>query len=315
MSAVIKVEGLARHFGPVKAVDGLTFRVQDGEVFGLLGPNGAGKTTTVRLLNGVLTPSDGRARVLDLDPAARGCTLRRQTGVLTETPSLYERLTARENLAIFGALYDVPEPELSRRVDELMGFFDLSGRADDRVGGFSKGMKQRLALARALFHEPPLLFLDEPTAGLDPEAARQVTQLIQELSQQQGRTIFLCTHNLSEAQRLCNRVAVINQGRLLALGTMTQLARTLWRGLWLDIEFRVPLDGAVADGLRLTPGVSDVQLDARHLAVRVESDEAVPRVVASLVGQGAQIMRVNPRQYSLEDIYFELQSQQKENAS
>jgi len=315
MTTVIQIEQLAHHFGPVKAVDGLTFRVEEGEVFGLLGPNGAGKTTTVRLLNGVLLPSGGRTRVLGLDPITQGCELRRQTGVLTETPSLYERLTARENLAIFGALYGLREPRLSRRVDELLEFFELSGRADDKVGGFSKGMKQRLALARALFHEPPLLFLDEPTAGLDPEAARQVTQMIQQLSHQKGRTVFLCTHNLSEAQRLCDRVAVMNQGRLLALGTLADMARTLWRGLWVDIEFRTPLAGAVADKLRATRGVSEVQLEAMHLAVRVESDEVVPGLVASLASQGAQIMRVNPRQYSLEDIYFALQNQQKEDRS
>lgn len=313
MTTVIEVEQLARHFGPVKAVDGLTFSVEEGEVFGLLGPNGAGKTTTVRLLNGVLTPSGGRARVLGLDVVAQGCELRRQTGVLTETPSLYERLTARENLATFGALYGVPEPKLSHRVDKLLDFFELSGRANDRVAGFSKGMKQRLALARALFHEPPLLFLDEPTAGLDPEAARQVTQMIQQLSHEAGRTVFLCTHNLAEAQRLCDRVAVMNQGRLLALGTVAELARTLWSGLWVDIEFRTPLAGAVADKLRIMPGVSEVQLNLTHLAVRVESDEVVPMVVATLATQGGQIMRVNPREHSLEEIYFELQ--QRENRS
>lgn len=315
MTTVIEVEQLARYFGPVKAVNELTFCVQEGEVFSLLGPNGAGKTTTVRLLNGVLSPSGGRAHVLGLDPVAQGCELRRQTGVLTETPSLYERLTARENLAIFGALYGVSEPGLSGRVDELLDFFELSQRANDRVGEFSKGMKQRLALARALFHEPPLLFLDEPTSGLDPEAARQVTQMIQQLSHQKGRTVFLCTHNLSEAQRLCDRVGVMNQGRLLALGTLAELARTLWRGLWVDIEFRTPIADAVADKLRATRGVSDVQLDAMHLAVRVENDEVVPQMVASLASQGAQIMRVNPRQHSLEDIYFALQNQQRENRS
>lgn len=313
MTTVIEVEQLARYFGPVKAVDGITFCVEEGEVFGLLGPNGAGKTTTVRLLNGVLTPSDGQARVLGFDPVTQGCQLRQQTGVLTETPSLYERLTAQENLALFGALYGVLGAKLSRRVDELLEFFELSKRANNRVGGFSKGMKQRLALARALLHEPPLLFLDEPTSGLDPEAARQVTQMIQQLSHQKGRTVCLCTHNLSEAQRLCDRVAVMNEGRLLALGTLAELPRTLWRGLWVDIEFRTPLADTVADKLRATRGVSDVQLDAMHLAVRVESGEAVPMVVASLASQGAQIMRVNPRQYSLEDIYFELQKQLREN--
>ncbi len=208
---VIETESLSRSFGPVRAVDGPTFQVYEGEVFGLLGPNGAGKTTTVRLLNGVLRPSGGRARVLGLDPVQDGCRLRQQTGVLTETPSLYERLTARENLSLFGALYGIPETKLSRRVARMLEEFGLADRADGRVGEFSKGMKQRLALARALLHEPPLLFLDEPTAGLDPEAARQVTEMIARLSRKEGRAVFLCTHNLTEAQRLCDRVAVMGR--------------------------------------------------------------------------------------------------------
>ena len=313
MAAMIEVEQLVRHFGPVRAVDGLTFSVDEGEVFGLLGPNGAGKTTTVRLLNGVLTPSAGKARVLGLDPVTQGSALRRQTGILTETPSLYERLTARDNLTTFGALYDMSEPGLSQRVNEMLDLFQLSGRADDRVGEYSKGMKQRLALARALLHEPPLLFLDEPTAGLDPEAARQVTQMIEQLSHQKGRTVVLCTHNLSEAQRLCDRVAMMDQGRMPALGTLAELARTVWRGLWVDVEFKVPLAGAAVDELRAVRGVSEVQLDAAHMAVRVDGDDVIPAVVTNLAGHGAQIMRVNPRQPSLEDIYFELRDQRKED--
>ena len=309
MAIVIQANELARHFGDIKAVDGLTFAIEEGEVFGLLGPNGAGKTTTVRLLNGVLKPSAGQARVLGFDPATKGCELRRQTGVLTETPSLYERLTARQNLTIFGALYSVPEPALSRRVTELLDFFQLSERADDKVGGFSKGMKQRLALARALLHEPPLLFLDEPTAGLDPEAARQVTDLIQQLSHQQGRTVLLCTHNLDEAQRLCDRVGVMNRGRLLAMGALAELARTLWQGLWVDVELRTSPPAEAAAALRGVPGVDEVEGEAVRWAVRVSGDEVIPAVVAALVAQGASIMRVNPRQHSLEDIYLKLQKE------
>jgi len=309
MAIVIQANELARHFGDIKAVDGLTFAIEEGEVFGLLGPNGAGKTTTVRLLNGVLKPSTGQARVLGFDPATEGSELRRQTGVLTETPSLYERLTARQNLTIFGALYSVPEPALSRRVTELLDFFQLSERADDKVGGFSKGMKQRLALARALLHEPPLLFLDEPTAGLDPEAARQVTDLIQQLSHQQGRTVLLCTHNLDEAQRLCDRVGVMNRGRLLAMGALAELARTLWQGLWVDVELRTSPPAEAAAALRGVPGVDEVEGEAVRWAVRVSGDEVIPAVVAALVAQGASIMRVNPRQHSLEDIYLKLQKE------
>ena len=312
MTTVIQVEQISRDFGHIKAVDGLTFSVQEGEVFGVLGPNGAGKTTTVRLLNGVLSPSAGRAEVLGLDPATRGIELRRHTGVLTETPSLYERLTARQNLKVMGALYGVPDDALPGRVDELLTFLSLSDRADDKAGGFSKGMKQRLALARALIHDPDLLFLDEPTAGLDPEAARHVSQFIEQLSHQRGRTVFLCTHNLGEAQRLCDRVAVINQGRLLALGTLSELARTLWRGLWLDIELMAPPSAGLIDHLRAMSGVVEVQSEQVRFAIQVEREELVPAVVAAVAGQGGLVMRVNPREHSLEEIYFEIQDQEKE---
>ncbi len=311
MTNVIEMRELSREFGHVKALNGFSCDVHEGEVFGLLGPNGAGKTTTVRLLNGVLAPTSGQARVLGFDPVTQGTDLRRRTGVLTETPSLYERLTARDNLTIFGKLYGVKEPKLTARVNELLDLFGLAERADDRAGGFSKGMKQRLALARALLHEPELLFLDEPTAGLDPEAARHVMQLIAQLSRQKGRTVLLCTHNLDEAQRLCDRVAVMNKGALLAAGTLADLARTLWREAWVDVTLREPLTNQQITAVRAQREVSDVQVDGETLAVKVTSDDSVPMLIITLAGLGAQMMRVNPRQHTLEEVYFELQEQQK----
>jgi ABC-2 type transport system ATP-binding protein len=307
MSPTIQADGLTRFFGDLKAVDAVTFTVEAGEVFGLLGPNGAGKTTLVRLLNGVLAPSAGTARVLGCDVAAQGDAIRKRTGVLTETPSLYERLTARDNLRFFGTMYGVPEADLSRRVDELLEMFDLTARAKDRVGGFSKGMKQRLALARTLIHQPELLFFDEPTAGLDPEAARQVTELIEKLSQEAGRTVFLCTHNLEEAQRLCSRVAVINKGHLLAVGTPEQLASDLWKGFWIDFTLKVkPGDGLLVN-LGALDGVLNLNLDDTHLAVQISDVMLTPRVVGRVVELGGQIMKVAPREHSLEEIYFTLQ--------
>jgi ABC-2 type transport system ATP-binding protein len=273
----------------------------------MLGPNGAGKTTTVRILNGVLSPSGGSVQVLGLEPAAHGGRLRQQTGVLTEMPSLYERLTAQENLMTFGALYGVPAGRLPGRVADLLDQFGLAERAGDLVGGFSKGMKQRLALARALLHEPALLFLDEPTAGLDPEAAHQVTRLIERLSHQQGRTVFLCTHNLDEAQRLCDRVAVLNRGRLLAVGSPEELARTLWRGQWVDVELEQAPPPALLAVLPGLAGVVQFQVQGRDLAVQVDGLASVPDLVAALVAHESRILRVNPRQHSLEEIYFEIQ--------
>jgi ABC-2 type transport system ATP-binding protein len=311
MAAVIEAENLSRHFGSLKAVDGLTFNVEAGEVFGMLGPNGAGKTTTVRLVNGLLAPTSGTVRALGLDPVKQGDAVRAQTGVLTETPSLYERLSARDNLLLFGNLYGVPKDKLNARVDSMLADFGLAGRAKDKAGGYSKGMKQRLAIARALLHEPQILFLDEPTAGLDPEAARHVTDLIEQLSSERGRTVLLCTHNLTEAQRLCDRVAVMSQGRALALGSLEQLSHELWRSTWVDVELKTaPADSLLAN-LRGAAGVKEVALDNLTLAVQVEAEDAIPNTVAQIASLGGEIMRVNPREHSLEEIYFELQKQNR----
>ena len=305
----IQIDKLTRHFGNLKAVDGVTLTVERGEVFGVLGPNGAGKTTMVRLLNGVLAPTAGTCRVLGFDPTTQGSEVRRRTGVLTESPALYERMTARENLRFFGTLYGVPEDKLVSRADAMLEAFGLDERADDRVGGFSKGMKQRLALARALLHEPEALFLDEPTAALDPEAARRVTELVMEFSHQAGRTVFLCTHYLPEAQRLCDRVAVLNRGRLIAIGTLAELARTLWHGTWVDIECLAAPDPDLIAALRTLPGVTDARPEGTRLAVQVEDEARIPAAVTALVAHGAQVLRVNPREHTLEEVYFELQSE------
>jgi ABC-2 type transport system ATP-binding protein len=307
MTHAIEAEGLSRNFGSIQAVKEVSFSVAAGEVFGLLGPNGAGKTTLVRLLNGILEASSGKARVLGYDVASQGTEVRARTGVLTETPSLYERLTARQNLTFFGTMYGVPQTELARRVDEMLTLFGLAERADDKAGGFSKGMKQRLALGRTLIHQPQVLFFDEPTAGLDPEAARQVTDLIEQLSHEAGHTIFLCTHNLDEAQRLCTRVGIINKGHLLAAGTPTELARDLWQTTWVDFTLKVkPGDGLLVN-VGALEGVSDIKLDDTHLSVELKDDDWIPRVVAKVVEMGGQIIRVNPREHSLEEIYFTLQ--------
>jgi ABC-2 type transport system ATP-binding protein len=310
MKLVIEADHLQRSFGSQKAVDGLTFTVQAGEVFGLLGPNGAGKTTTVRLLNGILPPSAGSARVFELDPATQGEQVRRRTGVLTETPSLYERLSARDNLEFFATLHEIPASDLARRVNEMFAFFELSSRADDKVETFSKGMKQRLALARALIHKPPLLFLDEPTSGLDPEAAQQVNDMIASLSRASGQTVVLATHNLVEAQRLCDRVAILNRGRILALGSLKDLARTLWPVTWVDIVFHVKPAPDIAAALLARPGVIQVQVDDAKCAaaVQVENEDRIPDVVRFLVQQNTSILKVHPREYTLEDIYFALQA-------
>ncbi|MCC6904806.1 MAG: ABC transporter ATP-binding protein [Anaerolineae bacterium] len=305
---VIETWGLVRRFGEVTAVNGLTLEVRRGEVFGFLGHNGAGKTTTVRLLNGVLSASDGKVRVLGLDPALEGPALRRRTGVLTENPSLDERLSARENLEIYAALYDVPVAETRRRVADLMGQFDLGERAGDKAGSYSKGMKQRLALARALLHAPELIFLDEPTAGLDPVAARDVRELIMHLSREEGRTVFLCTHNLVEAQRLCDRVAVLDSGRLIAIGTPAELGQKVGQRRTVEVEASRETVQQALSLLRAMPGLAEVQTGDHGSVISFSGvpHEGIPRVVAALVEAGVRLYRVTPQEPSLEDIYFAL---------
>lgn len=308
MNPIVETNKLQRSFGEHTAVNEMTFHVKQGEVFGLLGPNGAGKTTTVRLLNGILPPSAGTARVFGFDPAVDGESIRRKTGVLTETPALYERLSARDNLEFFATLQEIPESDLVYRVDEMLEFFELSHRAKDKVETFSKGMKQRLALARALIHNPPLLFLDEPTSGLDPEAAQQVNDLIAGLTKQNGQTVILATHNLTEAQRLCDRVAIMNKGKILALGSLDELARKLWPVTWVDIKlYKAPAEN-VSDLLKTHRGVIQVTVENEALSVQVEKEDVIPAVVRFIVEQGAAIYKVNPRDYTLENIYFALQA-------
>lgn len=308
---IILTSGLTRRFGETLAVADLTLEVYAGEIFGFLGHNGAGKTTTVRMLNGVLASNAGSARVLGLDPQADGPALRRRTGVLTETPSLDERLTAHDNLRIYADLFGVPRAEVNRRVEELLAIFELADRADEKVGGYSKGMKQRLALARALLHRPELLFLDEPTTGLDPLAARRVRDMIAQQAHQQGHAVFMCTHNLVEAQRLCDRVAVMEQGRLVALGTPAELARRLVRNLRLEIEVLPEQMAQAQETLRALPALARGSITTENggLAVGGISREAIPELLAGLVQSGVRIYKAAAQEPSLEDVYFALHDQ------
>lgn len=309
MKSVIETRQLVKEYGSLRAIDQLSLIVEEGEVFGLLGPNGAGKTTMIRVLNGVLSREGGDVSVLGLDPQVHGDAIRQNTGVLTEAPALYERLSARENLRFTGRMWSIPENELDARVNDSLAMFDLSDRADDRVGGFSKGMKQRIALARALLSRPPLLFLDEPTSGLDPESARQVNSLIETLSRSGSHTVFLCTHLLHEAQRLCNRVAVIHQGWLLALGSPAELARDLFPEVRLMIGFVEELPANILAEAAQLDFVGEIsKSENQSLLVQIRDQVSVPVLIAWLVNKGARICSVVPREVTLEDVYFALQN-------
>ena len=305
---VIQISSLSRRFGEKNAVDHLTLDVQSGEIFGFLGHNGAGKTTTVRLLNGVLEPTSGQAYVFGLDPQTKGPAVRAQTGVLTETPSLDERLTARDNLSIYADLYNVPRTDVRGRVNSLLTEFDLADRADEKVGGYSKGMKQRLALARALLHRPQVLFLDEPTAALDPVAARHLHSLVENLARHEGCTVFLCTHNLVEAQKLCDRVAVMEHGRLVALGTPSDLTRQYVRRLDVDLEVDpIQMDLALQT-LQELPQlvVSSPKREKELLTMTLAGREAIPELLSILMQKGLRVHRIAPQEANLEEVYFTL---------
>ncbi|UCE95693.1 MAG: ABC transporter ATP-binding protein [Candidatus Bathyarchaeota archaeon] len=226
MKVVIHTDHLSKYYGKggeIKAVDELDLEVYDGETFGLLGPNGAGKTTTVRLLNCIIKPTSGTATVNGFNILKEETAVKQVTGLLAESPGLYEKLSAYEFLEFMGALYNVPSDILIERIDDLLKLFSLHERRDYLLEGYSRGMKQKILIASALIHDPPILFLDEPTSMLDPRAALMVKDLIKTLSDTAGKTIFICSHILPIVEELCDRIGIINQGRLIALGTVDEI--------------------------------------------------------------------------------------------
>jgi ABC-2 type transport system ATP-binding protein len=308
VSAAVQTDDLTRSFPSGIALDGLTLEAQQGEVLALLGPNGAGKTTTVRLLNGILVPDRGRALVLGMDPRVDPDGVRRRTGVLTEHAGLDERLTARENLVLTGRMRQLDRRTVEQRTDELLERFGMSDRADVAVQGTSTGQRKRLALARALLHDPDVLFLDEPTSGLDPSATRDVIDLIGSLATEHGRTVVLCTHFLGEAGRLAHRMAILDRGTLHAFGRPDEIAASLWQGVDAEIELDGPVDDATADALRNSRGVIMVAPTPDGALVRVESRDVVPQLVRVLVERGVEVFGARAKQPTLEDVYFAIEA-------
>jgi ABC-2 type transport system ATP-binding protein len=304
---MIRTEGLSKSFdgdkrtGKVLAVDGLSLDIKQGEVFGFLGPNGAGKTTTVRLLSALIGPTAGRAWVNDLEVGKQDTALRGSIGILTEQPGMYDRLSAEKNLTIYARLYGVRD--VPGQVEKYLRMLGLWERRHDPAGSFSKGMKQKLAIARAILHEPATLFLDEPTAGLDPEAAKLVRDFIEELKIE-GRTIFLCTHNLDEADRLCDRVGVFKQ-RLIKVDSPARMRNAVFGR---TVEFRLKrVEPALADRVRDFAFVKNVEVEDSRLILALDDPESAnPVVVRALVEAGADVQFVSEIRHSLEDVYLSL---------
>ena len=298
---MIKTTNLTKKFDDLVAVNKLSLDIAEGEVFGFLGPNGAGKTTTVRMLASLIVPTSGSATVLNYQLGTDDQEIRRNVGILTETPGMYDRLTALKNLTIYGRLYEVND--VNGQVEKYLRMLGLWERRNDPAGTFSKGMKQKLAIARALLHEPRILFLDEPTAGLDPEAAKLVRDFVSEL-RGQGRTIFLTTHNLDEADRLCDRIGVFKSS-LRVVDTPEGLRKQLYgRQVVFHLADMAVSFLAALDDL---PYLKNVQAVENKLVVALDDPEKHnPDLIRLLVDAGASIQFVGELRHSLEDVYLQL---------
>jgi len=297
----IVIQELSKAFETVQAVDKLSVEIRTGEIFGLLGPNGAGKTTTIRMLSALIAPTSGTAWVAGYQVGMQNQEIRQNVGILTETPGLYDQLSAERNLSFFGEMYEVAD--IPGQVERYLRMLGLWERRFEPVGTFSKGMRQKLAIARALLHEPRVLFLDEPTSGLDPEAARLVRQFIAEL-REEGRTIVLCTHNLDEADRLCDRIAVL-KGTLLALDSPTALRRKLFgRKVVFHLAEMQPLYAQIVSQFEFVQSAEAV--DNKLVIGLDDPEEHNPAVVRSLVEAGANIQFVGEVRQRLEDVYLKL---------
>ena len=293
--------------GGKEAVRQVCLELEEGSVFGFLGPNGAGKTTTVKLLNGMLNSTGGSCRVLGLDPSREPEKVHALSGVVTEHAQMYDHLTGLENLVFYASVFGVPSREARERALGLLKEMELEEAKDQKLSAYSTGMRQRLSLARALIHHPRILFLDEPTSGLDPENAQNVNRMISQLAKNQGITVFLCTHQLRYAQEICTRYGLMEQGRLLASGSLKQLRESILPGVSLQIRASaLPAEGTLSKILTKTGE------DLYETAIR--SEEEIPGLVRQMVNQGGQIYSVTARRPSLEDIYFALTASGREES-
>jgi len=300
----IQTNNLTRDFGDLRAVDGITLSIPSGIVFGFLGPNGSGKTTTIRLLLGLLQPTAGSAQVLGFDSIHQADEIRQGCGALLEHHGLYERLSAEDNLEFFGRIWRLSPQERKTRIQELLESIGLWERRKEIVGNWSTGMRQKLAVARTLLHHPRLVFLDEPSAGLDPVASAALRDDLEQLVRKQGLTVFLTTHNLAEAERLCDQVAVIRKGKLLAVGAPDELKR------------RQQHNRVIISGRGFTPQVlrtveameqiSEVRLESNSLIVTLKEDISNASLVQVLVNAGVEIEEVRREKANLEEVFLAL---------
>ncbi|MFL7890564.1 MAG: ATP-binding cassette domain-containing protein [Anaerolineales bacterium] len=300
----IETKNLSREFGLIKALENLSIQVPGGSVFGFLGPNGAGKTTTIRLLLGLLEPTGGSAQVLGYDIKDNPDEIRSNCGALLEHSGIYERLSAENNLEFYGRVWQIPAPERRDRIRELLDNLNLWDRRKEAVSTWSRGMKQKLAMARALFHRPKLLFLDEPTAGLDPASAARLRDDLEKLVEVEGVTVFLNTHNLAEAERLCQQIGIISRGKLVGLGSPGDLRAKAGKP-HLEISGSNFSPQMIAE-LEARPGVISVELHNSRLTIHLQEAVETAPLVSMLVSAGGQVEEVLKTQSSLEEVFLTL---------
>lgn len=299
MGNAIHVSHLSKVFGTEKAVDNVSFTLEEGEIFGFLGPNGAGKTTTIKLLNGMVTPSAGSMSVLGLDPTAAPEKIHEVAGIMTEQAQMYNDLTGLENLIFYGGIFGINKDESAKRALSLLTKLNLTDALDKKLSEYSTGMRQRLSLARALIHNPKLLFLDEPTSGLDPESAKAVNHLIKDLAHENKTTVFLCTHQLRYAEELCTSYGLIDKGVMFAHGNLEALRANVFSGYKLTIKSDTK-----------PVGVNFKVKDKNVFEIEVASEMEIAKVVADIVKAGGNVFHVSTERLSLEEIYFALTRRQ-----
>jgi ABC-2 type transport system ATP-binding protein len=315
MTLAVEIHNLRRVFRinneKTVAVDDINLQIEEGEIFGLLGPNGAGKTTTIRLLACLLKPTSGSARVCGYDISKEQMKIRALCGVLTENPGLYERLNAIEYLDFFGQLYDMPKSQREPKIEDILKMLGIWDQKDQLLGSFSKGMKQKINIARALIHGPRVLFLDEPTASLDPESAKVVRDYISELKEQEKRTIFICTHNLDEAEKLCDSVAIINKGKIIDSGSVDELRANI-TGLRVYRLQLKQMKEEYLDAVRAVTGVKDAEIRENVIEFHTAAPEGTnPEVSSAIVQSGGEIISFWEEQKTLEDVYLKIMKEEE----
>lgn len=295
---MIKIESLNKSFGKIKALDNLNLDIKRGELLGIIGPNGAGKTTAIRITCCILKPDSGDVLVDGMSIHQEQIKIKSMLGYLPEEPNLYERFKARDLLQYFAELYGVPRGEINGRIEEMLELVGMSHRADDRINTFSKGLRQRIGIARAMIHDPQILIFDEPTMGLDPETSNNIREFIRKLKG--DKTIILCTHYMDEADSLCDRVAILNQGKIMDMGTPQELKSKIHGDIILNIKVETP-DAEITKIIQEIPTVEDVKVVDNQYSISLRSKNDITDVINVFDGK---ILSVNTKEPTLEDVFI-----------